>query len=743
MQPLRFFLTCTDMAEDFAAKYKDIFTLKESNIDVNESFEQVYKRDCELNSEFGEKINVKIKKDLEILEIELFEAIQRAEEAVNRLRLQVTEAATEPDVDTQLKNKAKENLMTLDRTRLIFADVIQYFTKTKAVHSQLSPLKNMGGFRSLIIGLIESLYLVISALEKSESDAAKSKMFSVPTLPFRKKSEDIPMISSARAASMENHSNEEKKSNFSFNIRSIASPRGTRASRNRKKVTDSDTFQRQTLIGSGGIEIGSNSFSPGTNSNSEDSSEHTVDTPTRQRKKKKPRARSGSFEDSTTSPKDSYSDVTRRASQDKLARKKPKSMRFRSKKKEKLLEDIKKENENYGANLKDSNDKETNKDDKIDVESDKDDADDIKLDNDKETDKNDNEEMNKDDDVNKDESDNKNELEDDKKEEINKDNVDESNKEQNDDETVNLRNTSEISVPNAEISENFDDISAEQSEEKKKTKKSKRTNLSSSTGKSSPSGRTRKRKSKNQSSGLSKGTSSPNIQRLSASDPSAAVGSQSSLNRQTTVIDALKEVQSASTIILNEETTSSKQIRDHYNKNRENIKNHVQTERERLKKLLKELDDNEKSLLAAIDKEERDKLKQFEDQNRKSVYLTSSTQLKKKEVLKSSYLKPQIRRCHKTANLITSLSKKLVVCSRIPPGDVFMDIEAMYENSSLSPTEIFVESHFGYEVSKNFTFLKFFCFVKNLSTFDQIKFVNYNNFFKIFKRYLKDILEIF
>lgn len=159
----------TESEKDFAVKYDDPFTLKESNASPCSNFQELYS-DCEINSLYADKLESKMKSDLQLLEIELLEMIQKAEKSVNTLRLYITEASAEQDVDPQTKERAQEHIHSLDDTRVLFSDATQYFTKTKAVQMHLHPILNMGGYRSLIICMIDTLALVIHTLDKSGND---------------------------------------------------------------------------------------------------------------------------------------------------------------------------------------------------------------------------------------------------------------------------------------------------------------------------------------------------------------------------------------------------------------------------------------------------------------------------------------------------------------------------------------------------------------------------------------------
>mmetsp|Transcript_78954 Transcript_78954/g.118693 ORF Transcript_78954/g.118693 Transcript_78954/m.118693 type:complete len:828 (+) Transcript_78954:898-3381(+) len=135
--------------------------------------------------------------------------------------------------------------------------------------------------------------------------------------------------------------------------------------------------------------------------------------------------------------------------------------------------------------------------------------------------------------------------------------------------------------------------------------------------------------------------------------------------------------------------TSPKDIQKYYQIKKEQIRATAQVERERLQKALKILDDDEKTKLLALDKEEKEKIK---------LLHSPSTITKKKDL---RLFKIQVRRCQKAGNMITNLCTKLEVCTIIKEGEVFMDIEEMYRNSKRDPADVFVASHFGYEVDKD------------------------------------------
>ena len=156
---------------DFALTFEDKITLREANANPCSSFDELY-ADCELNSDYHERLQGKMMKDLQLLETEMFSVIQKAEELVKELEKEIDEAINDTEVEQTEKDRFKDYLVILQETRSLFADLIQHFTKTKAVQEHLHPVLNMGGYRSLIVCTIDTLTIIIKSLEKSAPDTS-------------------------------------------------------------------------------------------------------------------------------------------------------------------------------------------------------------------------------------------------------------------------------------------------------------------------------------------------------------------------------------------------------------------------------------------------------------------------------------------------------------------------------------------------------------------------------------------
>ena len=141
---------------------------------------------------------------------------------------------------------------------------------------------------------------------------------------------------------------------------------------------------------------------------------------------------------------------------------------------------------------------------------------------------------------------------------------------------------------------------------------------------------------------------------------------------------------------------SKNSIHKFYSAERERIKlqreKERETERENFKLIMKEIDNQEKEELKRLDQEEKEKVKAFEERNK----LESP-----KSILgaKLKAFKTLCTRCSYSFDLLENLCGKLLVCTTIKYGDLFKNLDEMYNaHPEVDRSIVFARHHFGYEV---------------------------------------------
>ena len=137
-----------------------------------------------------------------------------------------------------------------------------------------------------------------------------------------------------------------------------------------------------------------------------------------------------------------------------------------------------------------------------------------------------------------------------------------------------------------------------------------------------------------------------------------------------------------------------------YTNEKDKIKLTKELERERLKLLLKEVDREEKEELYQLDKNIRTKLKALEER------VEVKAEVKTTFGSKSNQFKLVCVRCAKSADLLENLKDKLVVCTNIVGGTIFLSIDDLYApHPDIDRNSVFARHHFGYEVKIILLFL--------------------------------------
>jgi len=147
--------------------------------------------------EKGSLLNEKIRKDLETLENELSHILEKTKSGILKLRNNITLALNDPNVDLQEKEYCKQHIEALEESSSVYGNLVAHFSITKSAHKHLSPVLNMGGYRSLIVCLIDSLSKTIRLLELTSQPTmfSRSKQ-AVSTFFLRNKNSQKSLVES-------------------------------------------------------------------------------------------------------------------------------------------------------------------------------------------------------------------------------------------------------------------------------------------------------------------------------------------------------------------------------------------------------------------------------------------------------------------------------------------------------------------------------------------------------------------
>ena len=148
------------------------------------------------------------------------------------------------------------------------------------------------------------------------------------------------------------------------------------------------------------------------------------------------------------------------------------------------------------------------------------------------------------------------------------------------------------------------------------------------------------------------------------------------------------------------EFTNVKELHAHYQAEKDRVQKQSVKEIERLREEIEKLKED-------IKKEELNLISQIQTLENEEKAAAKNLQLKlsKNQLVVQGGIK-QVQRCKEKSKLLEDLHKKLIVCSFIPDSFIFMNIFDMYKREEvqklhLTPGDIFVDGHLGYEVDKH------------------------------------------
>jgi hypothetical protein len=166
------------MEEDKAKDTRKVVIAK--NIEPAQCIEELF-TDYELDSSHPpDKLAAKITHDLTLLENELNWTLSRTQTLLKELEREIESGIvpdlTETSADATQTKPSNNNLATLIKTRELLSDLHEQVFKCKEHASHLSPIQSMGGYRSLLVCLIDSATILCKGLEKSGEDGLPGKL---------------------------------------------------------------------------------------------------------------------------------------------------------------------------------------------------------------------------------------------------------------------------------------------------------------------------------------------------------------------------------------------------------------------------------------------------------------------------------------------------------------------------------------------------------------------------------------
>ena len=163
------------MADSSGCSSQEALTLQKSNAEPCKDISELF-NDCELTTFFATaSVEDKVRQDLKLLETEMYQMIQRAQEQLGNLHVKFTDMTKDSSLDAGEAEKAANSLEVVDELVEIFKDFVEHFTRTKALQASLPPFVHMGGYRSLMVSVIDTIQLLVKELDKTVTTSLISR----------------------------------------------------------------------------------------------------------------------------------------------------------------------------------------------------------------------------------------------------------------------------------------------------------------------------------------------------------------------------------------------------------------------------------------------------------------------------------------------------------------------------------------------------------------------------------------